>query len=164
QDLPAEVHQQFEEGIRSAATTVGNLHLAEGNIPQAWGYFRMLGATEPVRQALDTYQPKEEEDVHPVIDIAFHQGINPQNGCDWLFADDCYHIDISHLNSVVQMSAQLPPCDELKLARELCAYGKKLSPRFNFNADPPFENQYADYDAYLSVLTGEDVAGGLAHF
>src|SRR5437868_8016967 len=61
QDLPAEVHQQFEEGIRSAATTVGNLHLAEGNIPQAWGYFRMLGATEPVRQALDAYQPKEEE-------------------------------------------------------------------------------------------------------
>ena len=52
----------------------------------------------------------------------------------------------------------------MKLARELCAYGKKLSPRFQFNADPPFENQYADYDAFLSILTREDVEAGLAHF
>src|SRR5439155_709683 len=26
------------------------------------------------------------------------------------------------------------------------------------------ENQYHDYDAFLATLTGEDVAGGLAHF
>src|ERR1700680_2576704 len=35
QDLPAEVHQQFEEGIRSAAVTVGNLYLEDGQIAQA---------------------------------------------------------------------------------------------------------------------------------
>jgi hypothetical protein len=62
------------------------------------------------------------------------------------------------------MSTQLEPCDDLKLARELCAYGKKLSPRFQFHSDPPFENQYHDYDQYLAILTGDDVEGGLAHF
>ncbi len=235
QDLPAEVHQPFEDGIREAAVTVGNLCLEEGNIPQAWGYFRMLGETGPVYQALDKFQPKQDEDAHPLIDIAFHQAVHPRKGFDWilerygicsaittlgggevpfgpdvkgycvkrlistlhgelmerlkaeiahkqgfaptgssipeliagrdwLFADDCYHIDISHLSSVVQMSTQLEACPELKLARELCAYGKGLSPRFQFNSDPPFDKQYHDYDAYLSILTGEDVEGGLAHF
>src|SRR4051812_13119345 len=52
QDLPPEVHQQFEEGIREAAITVGDLYLQDGNIAQAWGYFRMLGETGPVYQAL----------------------------------------------------------------------------------------------------------------
>src|SRR3954447_8835076 len=41
QDLPPAVHREFEEGIGAAARTVGNLYLQEGQIPQAWGYFRM---------------------------------------------------------------------------------------------------------------------------
>lgn len=234
QDLPEGIHQAFEDGIRQAAQTVGGLYLDDGNIPQAWGYFRMLGETEPVRQALEKLQPGADDDLQPVIDIAFHQSVHPRKGFDlilerygicsaitnlggdggmapdarnyciqrlvrslhaelterlkadiaqrhgfaptgqsipeliagraWLFEDDCYHIDVSHLSSVAQMSMQLEPCAELGLARELCAYGKQLSPRFSFNADPPFDNPYVDYDAYLSTLTGEDVEGGLAHF
>jgi hypothetical protein len=85
-------------------------------------------------------------------------------GRDWLFTDDFYHIDLSHLNAVVQMATQLENCDELQLARDLCAYGMKLSPRFRYQADPPFEDQYADYDKYLAIFTQEDVEGGLAHF
>jgi hypothetical protein len=62
------------------------------------------------------------------------------------------------------MATQLEKCEELQLARDLCAYGKKLSPRFRYQSEPPFEDQYADYDKYLAILTGEDVEGGLAHF
>jgi hypothetical protein len=250
QDLPPALHQAFEEGIREAARTVGHLYLAEGNLPAAWAYFRMLNENEPLRQALEKCQPGADEDIQPLIDIAFHQGVHPTKGFDWilgrygtcsaittlgggdvpfppdvksycigrlirtvhqelterlkadiqrvqgfeptgktipellagrdwLFADDCYHIDISHLSSVVQMSMQLEalpspsgrgvggegePSEALRLARELCAYGKKLSPRFKFQGDPPFDNQYHDFDMYLAVLTGEDVEGGLAHF
>src|SRR5262249_21783676 len=54
----------------------------------------------------------------------------------WLFEDDFYHIDVSHLNSVVQMSMQLAPGAELELARELAAYGTKLSPRYQYAGDP----------------------------
>ena len=85
-------------------------------------------------------------------------------GRDFLFADDFYHIDLSHLNSVVQMSTQLDKCEELELTRDMCAYGMKLSPRFRYQSEPPFEDQYADYDKYLGILTGADVEGGLAHF
>ena len=234
QDLPADVHAAFEEGIREAARTAGRLCLEAGNIPQAWAYYRMLGETGPVAEALAKVEPAEDQDLQPLIEIALHHGVLPDRGyewvlkrygicsaittlsgelpltpaaraaCirrlvralheellqrlraeiarqqgfeptgatvreliagrDWLFADDFYHIDLSHLNSTVQMAMQLDDGPELELARDLCAYGKRLSPRFRFQADPPFEEQYADYDWYLAALTGADVAGGIAHF
>ena len=234
QDLPAEAHHPFEEGIGEAARTVGNLYLADGQIPQAWGYFRMLGETAPVADALEKLELTDTMDTQAIIDIAFHQGVLPIKGFDWvlqrfgicsaitvmggelpfspevrqlcskklirtlhhelmerlraeiqrvqnfaptaktvreliagrdfLFADDFYHIDLSHLNSVVQMATQLENCEELQLTRDMCAYGMKLSPRFRYQSEPPFDDQYADYDKYLAILTGEDVEAGLAHF
>ncbi|OWK34682.1 hypothetical protein [Fimbriiglobus ruber] len=79
-------------------------------------------------------------------------------------ADDAYHIDVSHLSSVVQLAIQLSRCPELELARDLCEYGVKLSPGLRGNNDPPFEDTYVDYLKFLDVLTGRDVEGGLAHF
>ncbi|MBI3411871.1 MAG: hypothetical protein HY040_26360 [Planctomycetes bacterium] len=235
QDIPAELQPAFEDGIREAGRTVGRLFLDDGNIPQAWAYYRMLGETAPVFEALDAAGPGQNDDAQPLIEIAFHQGVHPKKGFDWilerygicsaittmgggelpfppdvkshcikrlvhclhdeltarlkaeierqqgfaptahtipeliagrdwLFADDGYHIDLSHLSSVVQLSSQLDDVTELRLARVLCAYGKKLSGRFLGHSDPPFENFYQDHDAYLSILSGEDIEGGLAHF
>src|SRR5262249_55955990 len=42
QDLPASAHAPYEEAIREAGRLVGNLFLEEGNLPQAYAYFRML--------------------------------------------------------------------------------------------------------------------------
>jgi len=85
-------------------------------------------------------------------------------GRDWLFGDDCYHIDLSHLSSTVQMSIDLEPGEDMELARELCAYGWNLSPSFRNPGDPPFEEPYRDHDVYLSILLGDNVEAGLAHF
>jgi hypothetical protein len=85
-------------------------------------------------------------------------------GRDWLFQDDYYHIDVSHLSSVVQMSINLSPCPELGMARELCAYGQHLSGRFLGQTDPPFEDLYRSHDIYLAILAGENVEGGLDYF
>lgn len=81
-----------------------------------------------------------------------------------LFADDFYHVDTSHLSSVVQFSYYLPVCDELKLAVELCEYGQHIHPRFQYPGDPPFEQTYFDYHIYFRTLLGEDVEAGLEHF
>lgn len=81
-----------------------------------------------------------------------------------LFADDAYHVDVSHLSSVVQMSLQLPPGSGLGLARELCEYGRRLAGPFRGDGDPPFEQSYADYLVYLRILDGIDVDAGLIHF
>lgn len=85
-------------------------------------------------------------------------------GRDEIFADDLYHIDVSHLSSVVQMAMHLSAGPELDMARELCRYGAKLSPVLRGESDPPFENSYADYGVYLDVLAGHDVDRSLAHF
>src|SRR5262249_28776421 len=52
----------------------------------------------------------------------------------------------------------------LKLARDLCAYGRRLAPNLQYAGSPPFESLYSDVDVYLSVLKGENVDAGLAHF
>jgi hypothetical protein len=82
----------------------------------------------------------------------------------WLFEDEFYHIDISHLSAVVQMSIYLAAGDELNLARELCAYGQRLSPRFQQPGESPFEDLYRDYGVYLAILAGENVEQNLEHF
>jgi hypothetical protein len=235
QALPESVHAPYEDAIRDAAHTVGQLYLDDCNIAGAWAFYRMLGETEPVRQAIEKVVLVEGEDSQPLVDIAYHQGVHPKKGFDvvlerygicsaitlvgggefphgpevrdycikklvralhtelverllaeiervqnfrpsvrtvgeliagrdWLFADDLYHIDVSHLGAVVQMSMNLTPSPELEQARELCVYGQHLSPRFQFNSDPPFDEQYRDYSVYLAILAGEQVEEGLAHF
>ena len=81
-----------------------------------------------------------------------------------LFEEGAYHIDTSHLSSVAQFSLELDASPERKLARELCAYGEKLSDSFKFSSDPPFENTYADYKVLLDTLDGVNVEAGLKHF
>jgi len=105
-------------------------------------------------------------------DITQKQGFAPTattipaliEGRDWLFSEDMYHVDVSHLNAAVQFSMHLEPGTELDMARELCAYGRMLSPRFQFTSDPPFENQYRDYGVYLDILSGVNVEEGIAYF
>src|SRR5262249_1705026 len=85
-------------------------------------------------------------------------------GRDWLFADEAYHIDTSHLSSVVQMAMHLPPCPEVGLARELCEYGQKLSGKFLGEGNPPFEDQYTAYGLHLAAVAGERVDEAIAYF
>ncbi len=82
-----------------------------------------------------------------------------------LFAEDAYHIDTSHLSSVVQHATMyLPPGEGVNFARELCAYGRKLSPHLQGNHDAPFDEGYDDYLAYLNVVAGQNVDEGLKRF
>ncbi len=93
-------------------------------------------------------------------------GTIPEMLQDELFGEDVYHIDVSHLSSVVQMALQLLPTETtaLEKAHNLSAYGQRLARQFQGDADAPFENTYADYAVYLDVLLGRDVENGLRHF
>jgi hypothetical protein len=85
-------------------------------------------------------------------------------GNDQLTADDGYHVDISHLASIVQYSLELPPGEASKKVIELCQYGAKLSTRLQPSSDSPFEEGYRDYLVYFKTLNGIDVEEGLNHF
>ena len=234
-ELPPETHEPDEDAIRDAGRHVGGLLLARKEYSKAWAFYRMLNEPEPVRDALDAFTPGPDDDVYPIIEIAWQGGLLPKKGFDLvldrhgicsaitmvsgsdlasnpdlreycitnlaralhaqltervrndltgrgvsvpdgatipqlvnldpaLFADDAYHIDTSHLSSVVQMSTQLPPGAGVNFARELCAYGRKLAPNLQGNNDAPFEENYDDYLAYLNVIAGEKVEEGLKRF
>jgi hypothetical protein len=62
------------------------------------------------------------------------------------------------------MSIYLCPGEELNKARELCEYGQRLSPRFRYATEPPFDDQYRDYGIYLASLAGDQVEEAIAHF
>ena len=85
-------------------------------------------------------------------------------GRDWLFAEDSYHIDISHLASVVRMSVLVADPDVIALALDLTEYGRRLSPRLQFEGVPPFERIFDDHGIYLRALLGRDVEAAIAHF
>ncbi|MCE9563581.1 MAG: hypothetical protein K8U57_16185 [Planctomycetes bacterium] len=244
-ELPPETHEPYEQSIREAGRTIGTALLERRKFQQAWTFFRMLGEPEPVRAALEAFEPGPDDDVYPIIEIAWQGGLLPKKGFDLvlerhgvcsaitmvsssdissnpelrdycvsrlihalhaqlserlrsdlagrggeapadatvaqlvetypeLLADDAYHIDTSHLSSVVQMSMNLPPGRDLELAQELCAYGRRLSIGLQARNDAPFDDGYEDYVAYFKVIAGAplpprvgnlaDVEAGLGRF
>lgn len=234
-ELPPDAHEAYEDAIRQAARHVGGLHLGRGEIAKAWAYFRIINEPGPVKEALLAHTPGPDDDIYPLVEIAWQQGVLPEKGFDLildrsgvcsaitmvgsadlnanptlrdycvkrlvralhaqlkdrlagdlaqraiaavegttiprmladhpeLMADDAYHIDTSHLSSVVLAAMQLPACAELDLARELALYGTLLSTNYTGDNDPPFEKTYADYLPYLNAVAGVDVEANVAHF
>jgi hypothetical protein len=244
-ELPAETHEPYENAIREAGREVGHALIARKRFSQAWNFFRMLGEPEPMRAALAAYEPGPEDDIYPIIELAWQGGLLPQKGFDLvldrhgvcsaitmvsssditgnaelrdhcvnrlvrtlyaqlserlrgdlegrgtvvpadtpisqmleahpeLMAEDAYHLDTSHLASVVQMSTYLPAGPENLLAQELCTYGRRLSRTLQGHNEAPFEEGYDDYLAFLKVINGApnpprvgnpaDVEAGLARF
>jgi len=234
-ELPPELHDAYEDAIRHAGRTVGQLYLDQAEFGRAYTYYHMLGETDTVTQAINRYELKPDADCQPFIELALHHGLNPTKGFDvvldrygicnaittvssidlskkpevfaycvkrlirslseqlqerlrgeiinhgetdpgnigvsalmqgrdWLFADDAYHIDISHLSSVMQMSIHVTDGEDLTLARELCQYGQRLAPAYQSQSDAPFEQGYIDFEKYLDVLIGDRREAGLQHF
>lgn len=85
-------------------------------------------------------------------------------GRDWLFQEDAYHIDVSHLAATVRVSPLLTDLSTIALALELTDYGRQLSERFKYEGEPPFEDTYEDHGVYLRCLLGQEVEQGVAHF
>ncbi len=85
-------------------------------------------------------------------------------GREWLFVDEAYHLDVSHLASTVRLTPLLVDPETIALAIGLTDYGRNLSERHRYEGDPPFEDLYADHAVYLRTVLGQDVEAGLAHF
>ncbi len=230
EDLPEDKRPAHERALMDAAREVGGLFLADGDIPRAWSYFRAIGETQPVADAIEQVAPAENQDA--VIEIALHERVHPRKGFEliladygicraitffdqypdrktrddcirllvrtlhhdvvenmkraiakadgaapetsrlpelmagraWLFGEYDYYVDTSHLLSILRFSLDLVDRETLALAIELAEYGKRLSSMFHFRGEPPFEDGYTDYAAYLRALMGEGVEEGIAHF
>jgi hypothetical protein len=239
-DIPEPSRTQYEERYVEAIRLVGSRYLANGDIPTAWAYYRVIGENEPIARAILDYRPDGDgggdgERLGAVIEVAFNHGVSPRRGfelilehygtcsaisafeglpghdeavriaCaerlirhlngelaanlradiagrgqlappagatiaelisgrDWLFAEDSYHIDISHLASVVRMSVLVNDPEAIAMAADLTEYGRRLSPRLQFEGVPPFDRVFDDHGIYLRALLGRDVDAAIAHF
>ncbi len=86
-------------------------------------------------------------------------------GRDWLFEGSNYHIDVSHLNSVVRFARSIDaPAKELDLALQLAEYGTKLDPQLRYPGDPPFDDFYPAHVQFFRVLLDRNRDEALRYF
>jgi hypothetical protein len=86
-------------------------------------------------------------------------------GQDWLYENDNYHIDVSHLNAVVRFSRLLnAESGLLSKAVELSQYGKKLAEPFRYPGDAPFEDYYLAHENYFLAQIDQDRESALNYF
>jgi hypothetical protein len=85
EDLPEDKRPAHERAFMDAAREVGGLFLADGDIPRAWSYFRAIGETQPVADAIDQVAPAENQEA--VIEIALHERVHPRKGFELILAD-----------------------------------------------------------------------------
>jgi hypothetical protein len=78
-DLPAEVRDPLEAAYLEACREVGQLLLAEGRFREAWMYLRPVGDKKAVAAALRMIEPTDEQ-VESLIEIALHEGVDPELG------------------------------------------------------------------------------------
>ncbi len=106
-------------------------------------------------------------------EVGRHDGVEPVSessltrlldGRPWLFDDDAYHLDVSHLAATVRASPLLKDPKAIDQAIDLAEYGSRLSPRHQYDGEPPFDNLYRDHLRYLKALAGEGVEATLEHF
>ena len=84
---------------------------------------------------------------------------------DWLFSEGNYHIDVSHLNSIVRFARALnADAEELPKALELAEYGRRLDDQFQYPSEPPFDKFYPAHIAYFQVIHGDEREAGLKYF
>ncbi len=86
-------------------------------------------------------------------------------GQDVVFAEGNYHIDVSHLHSIVGFARSLTKDDtELEQAIELCEYGNCLSEPLQYPGSPPFDQYYEAHLKFLNALAGRESAAALEWF
>ncbi|MBL9125156.1 MAG: hypothetical protein JNG90_16080, partial [Planctomycetaceae bacterium] len=78
-DLPAEVREPLEATYLEACREVGNLWLQQGRIREAWMYLRPVGDKQSVAAALRAIEPADDQ-VESLIEIALHEGVDPELG------------------------------------------------------------------------------------
>jgi hypothetical protein len=77
-DLTHDQRSIYESAFRDAAREAGELCLANGDIVNAWPYFKAIGEPAQIADAIERVVGGENLD--RVIEIAFQEGANPRRG------------------------------------------------------------------------------------
>jgi hypothetical protein len=105
-------------------------------------------------------------------DIARQEGREPTQNTlhelvekrDWLFGENNYHTDTTHLAATVRFSRLLEDPPHLELAYDLTEYGRRLSKQFQFAGEEPFVDVYPAHGLFFAAQLGRQVDEALAYF
>lgn len=81
-----------------------------------------------------------------------------------LLRDGTYHLDTTHLASTVRFARVLDDQSVLRLALDLCHYGRHLHPQFQYPGEEPFLDLYPASLAFFGALLGQQVDAGIRYF
>ncbi len=82
--LTGETQATYQQYMVEAAQEAGESFLAGGDIPKAWPYLRATGDVARVAAAIDQVEPGD--NIDPIIEIAFLQGVHPAKGIELALA------------------------------------------------------------------------------
>ncbi|MDG2382864.1 MAG: hypothetical protein P8N76_14440 [Pirellulaceae bacterium] len=82
----------------------------------------------------------------------------------WLFADGGYHVDTTHLSSVVRFARDLDEHRLLWMARELTTYGNQLDQQLQYASEAPFAEFYPAHQRYFDALLGQEIEEAILYF
>jgi hypothetical protein len=85
-------------------------------------------------------------------------------GRDWLFSENSYHIDASHLASVVRIARIVEDQESLQFAWDLTQYGRRLSESFQLTGDEPFADVYPSHGLFYGSQLGKQVDEAVTYF
>lgn len=105
-------------------------------------------------------------------DISLQEGSQPAETTlrelvadrEWLFQDNSYHLDTTHLAATVRIARVLSDPADLRLALDLTEYGRRLSQQFQYPGDEPFAEMYPASALYFQALLSEHIDEALAYF
>ena len=83
---------------------------------------------------------------------------------DWLFGEHNYHVDTTHLASVVRFARKTSSDATRRLALQMCCYGRRLSKEFQFEGEEPFKDYYVSHELYFQAALGENVEAAIEYF
>ena len=76
----------------------------------------------------------------------------------WIVTETGHHVDATHLASVVRLSQDVSKPKHIQMARDLTAYGMRLSDDFHYRGEPPFESIFVDYQMWFDGRLGKSEA------
>ncbi|MEX0676705.1 MAG: hypothetical protein WD063_06490 [Pirellulales bacterium] len=105
-------------------------------------------------------------------DIARQEGSEPKETTlrelvadrDWLFAENNYHTDTTHLAATVRFARLIEDPALVEVAYDLTEYGRRLSRQFQFAGEEPFVDVYPSHGLFFAAQLGRQVDLALEHF
>ncbi|MCP4854624.1 MAG: hypothetical protein GY903_09030 [Fuerstiella sp.] len=85
-NVPGEHEQSFRDAYVNAAREVGTMFLEDGQLSDAWAYFRTIGEPESIKAAIDKIPiPREpDEAFDEIVNVALYEGAHIARGLEFL--------------------------------------------------------------------------------